>query len=99
MSGLQANEMCFPPPKKGLTWASMWISAGRLMNFFVSAVGVALGTFIIVAPHRAATIWGSERLEKLAPARRYFFLQWYRAFGITLCLAAILFALDTIAFR
>ena len=69
------------------------------MNFLVSAVGVALGIFIIVAPHRAATIWGSERLEKLAPERRSLFLQSYRAFGITLCLAALLFALDTVAFR
>jgi len=53
----------------------------------------------MVAPHRAALIWGSERLNKLAPPRRSLFLQWYRAFGVVLCLAAILFALDTVAFR
>jgi hypothetical protein len=77
----------------------MWISSGGLMNLLVSAVGIALGVFIMVAPQRAARIWGAERLEKLAPPRRSFFLQWYRAFGVTLCLAALLFALDTIAFR
>jgi hypothetical protein len=69
------------------------------MNLLVSAVGIALGVFIIVAPQRAAMIWGSERLEKSAPPRRYLFLQWYRAFGITLCLAALLSALDTVASR
>jgi hypothetical protein len=69
------------------------------MNLLVSAVGTALGVFIMIAPHRAAAIWGSERLEKLAPPHRVLFLRWYRAFGITLCLAAVLFALDTIASR
>jgi len=91
--------MCFPRLKKGLTRANMWIEAGGVMNLLVSAVGIALGVFIMVAPHRAATIWGSEHLEKFAPPRRSLFLQWYRAFGVILCLAAILFALDTIAFR
>lgn len=93
------NKTCFRPPKKALTWASMWIEAGGVMNLLVSIVGIALGVFIMVAPHGAAIIWGSERLEKLAPPRRSLFLQWYRAFGVTLCLAAMLFALDTIAFR
>jgi len=69
------------------------------MSLLVSAVGVALGIFIMVAPQRAATIWGAERLEKLAPPSRSLFLQWYRAFGVILCLTAILFALDTIACR
>jgi hypothetical protein len=80
-------------------WASMWIKDGGVMNLLVSAVGITLGIFIAVAPRRAATIWGSGRLEKLAPPRRSLFLQWYRAFGVTLCLTAILFALDTLAFR
>jgi hypothetical protein len=85
--------------KKSLAWVSMWIRAADVMNLLVSAVGLTLGVFVIVAPHRAAAIWGSERLEKLAPPRRSLFLQWYRVFGITLCLSAILFALDTVAFR
>jgi len=63
------------------------------MNLLVSALGIALGVFIMVSPCRAATIWGSERLKKLPPPRRSAFLQWYRAFGVTLCLASILFAL------
>jgi len=69
------------------------------MNLLVSAVGMALGAFIVAAPHRAATIWGSERLEKLPPPRRALFLWWYRAFGVILCLGAMLFALDTNAFH
>jgi hypothetical protein len=77
----------------------MWIKDGGVMNLLVSAVGLTLGVFVIIAPHRAAAIWGSERLDKLAPPRKFLFLQWYRAFGVTLCLSAILFALDSIAFR
>jgi hypothetical protein len=69
------------------------------MNLSVSIVGIMLGVFVMVAPHRAAAIWGSERLLKLDPPRRVLFLQWYRAFGVVLCLAAILLALDTIASR
>ena len=69
------------------------------MNLLVSGVAIALGVFITVAPDRAALIWGSERLNKLAPPRRSLFLQCYRAFGVVLCLAALLFALDTVAFR
>ena len=69
------------------------------MNLLVSAVCMALGVFIVVAPRRAATLWASGRLEKLAPPHRASFLRWYRAFGIMLCLTAMLFALDTTAFR
>ena len=69
------------------------------MNLLVSVVSMVLGIFIVAAPHRAATIWGSERLEKVAPSHRASFLWWYRAFGVLLCLAATLFALDTSAFH
>jgi len=48
----------------------MWIKAGGVMNLLVGAVGIALGVFIVVAPQQVAMIWGSERLEKLAPPRR-----------------------------
>jgi hypothetical protein len=78
---------------------NMWIKGDIVMNFLVSAVGIALGVFLIAAPLRAASIWGSERLEKLAPPGRHLFLQWYRVFGVILCLASILFALDTVGFR
>ena len=91
--------MCFPHPKKDSKWASTWIEAGGVMNLLVSAVALTLGVFTIIAPHRAAAIWGSERLEKLSPPRRSLFLQWYRVLGVTLSLSAILFALDTIVFR
>jgi hypothetical protein len=77
----------------------MWIEAGGGMNLVVSAVGIALGIFAVVTPQRAAEIWGSERLAKLAPTRRVLFLLWYRVFGVILCLAAILFALDSKMFR
>jgi protein-S-isoprenylcysteine O-methyltransferase Ste14 len=93
------NETCFHLPKKGSTWASMWIEAGDEMNLVVSAVALALGVFAVVAPKRAAAIWGSERLAKLAPPQKSLFVQWYRAFGVILCLAAILFALDSISSR
>src|ERR1035441_2891613 len=33
------------------------------MNLLVSAVGMALGVFIVVAPHRAAALWGSEGMR------------------------------------
>jgi hypothetical protein len=93
------NEMCFPRPKRGLTWVSMWIRGGVVMNLLVSAIAIVLGAFVMVAPDRAAAIWGAERFQKLAPADKPLFLQWYRVFGVTLCLAAILFALDSLAFR
>jgi len=88
-----------PRPKKGLMWASTWTRADDAMNLLVSVVGIILGVFVMVAPQRAAAIWGSERLLKLDPSRRVLFLQWYRVFGVILCLAAILFALDTVASR
>jgi hypothetical protein len=69
------------------------------MILLVSAVAIALGVFATLAPDRAAAIWGSERLAKLTPPRRSLFLQSYRIFGVILCLAAILFALDSIASR
>jgi hypothetical protein len=84
---------------RGLKSASMSIRAGDVMILFVSAVAIALGVFATLAPGRAAAIWGSERLSKLTPPRRSLFLQSYRIFGVILCLAAILFALDSIASR
>jgi hypothetical protein len=59
---------------------------------------MALGTFVAASPHRAAKIWGSQRLANLAPERRASFVRWYRAFGIILCLSGVLLAVDSIAF-
>ncbi len=64
----------------------------------VSSVAIALGTFVAASPLRAAKIWGSQRLANLAPERRTSFLRWYRAFGILLCLAGVLVAVDGIVF-
>lgn len=66
------------------------------MNLLVSAAAVALGVFITASPGRAAKIWGSEKLERLAPEHRASFLRWWRVFGILLCLAGVLFAVDSI---
>ena len=77
----------------------MWIRPLDAMNLLVCAVNIALGVFIVVAPHRAAEIWAAERLERLAPTSRLSFLRWYRVFGAILCLAAALFMLDTLVFR
>ncbi len=59
---------------------------------------MALGAFVAASPHRAAEIWGSQRLANLAPERRASFVRWYRAFGILLWLAGMLFAVDSIGF-
>jgi hypothetical protein len=67
-------------------------------NLLVSAVTVSLGAFIAASPHRAAKIWGSQRLANLAPERRASFVRWYRVFGILLCLGGVLFAIDSIVF-
>ena len=67
-------------------------------NIFVSVIAVALGTFAIISPHRAAKIWGAQRLANLAPEYRASFVRWYRAFGICLCLTGVLYAFDSVLF-
>ncbi len=67
-------------------------------NLLVSTVAMALGIFVAASPHRAAEIWGSQRLANLAPERRTSFLRWYRAFGILLWLAGVLLAVDSIVY-
>jgi hypothetical protein len=64
----------------------------------VGAVAMALGAFAAASPHRAAEIWGSQRLGNLAPERRASFVWWYRVFGILLFLGGLLFAVDSIVF-
>lgn len=66
------------------------------MNVFVSTAALALGIFIASAPAQAARLWSAGRLEKLAPGRRVWFLRAYRALGVMLSLAGVLFALDSI---
>jgi hypothetical protein len=77
-----------------------FLSTGTLLptKLLVSTVAMALGTFVAASPFRAAKIWGSQRLANLAPERRASFVRWYRAFGILLCLAGVLVAVDGIVF-
>lgn len=65
-------------------------------NVVVSAVAMAFGGFAAASPHRAAEIWGWQRLQNLAPERRAAFISWYRVFGILLFLAGLLFEVDCI---
>jgi hypothetical protein len=83
---------------KGILLAPL--SGGTLMatNFLVSAVTMAFGTFVAASPHRAARIWGSQRLAKLTPERRSSLIRWYRTFGILLRLSCMLLAVDGIGF-
>jgi hypothetical protein len=74
------------------------VCAPTAANLLVSTVAMALGSFIAALPHRAAQIWGSQRLANLAPERRASFVRWYRVFGILLCLAGLLFVVDSIVF-
>ena len=73
-------------------------SNGTLMaaKLLVCAVAIALGAFVAASPHWAAKIWGSQRLANLATERRASFVRRYRVFGILLCLAGVLFAVDSI---
>jgi hypothetical protein len=69
------------------------------MTLMVSALACALGTFIAVSPARAAEIWGAERLEKIRPGRKRFFLWGYRALGITMVAGGLLSAVTDVATR
>ena len=76
------------------------LSGGTVLtaNLLAGAVAMALGTFVVASPHRAAKIWAPQRLANLSPERRASFLRWYRAFGILLCLSGVLIAVDSIGF-
>jgi membrane protein YqaA with SNARE-associated domain len=74
------------------------ICAATAANLLVSTVAMALGTFVAASPHRAAKVWGSQRLHKLAPEGRASFVLWYRVFGALLFLAGFLFVVDNIVF-
>lgn len=68
------------------------------MNLVVSIVAIILGAFITAFPFQAARIWGSDKLEKLAPARKTVFVRWWQVFGILLCLGGMLSAIDSFGF-
>jgi hypothetical protein len=65
------------------------------MNLVVSLVAIILGAFITAFPAQAARIWGSDKLEKSAPARKTVFVWWWQVFGILLCLGGILSVVDS----
>jgi hypothetical protein len=67
----------------------------RQMNLLLSSLAVTLGLFAAISPARAALIWGWRNLHELAPGRRALYLGCYRTFGIILCLAGILSAVDS----
>jgi hypothetical protein len=68
------------------------------MNLLASAVTLAFGVFVTLSPEKAARIWGWSRQDKLTPAVRKFYLRCYRAFGVVLCTAGALFAMESIWF-
>jgi len=66
------------------------------MNVAVSTAALALGLFIATRPDQAAKLWSSDRYTNLSPKKRAWFLRGYRALGIMLSLAGVLFALDSL---
>ncbi len=74
------------------------MSGATGLNLLVSTFTVALGAFVLASPSQASRIWGSEKLDRLAPAQRVLLLRWYRIFGALLCLEGLLFAVDSIGF-
>lgn len=78
--------------------ALLIVGALTATNLLVSTVAMTLGTFVATSPHRAAKIWGSQRLHNLAPQRRAAFISWYRVFGMLLFLAGLLCVVDSIVF-
>jgi Sec-independent protein secretion pathway component TatC len=68
------------------------------VNLLVSTIAMALGVFAAASPRRAAEIWGSQRLQNLAPEHKTSFVRWYRVFGVFLFLGGLLFAVESIVF-
>lgn len=68
------------------------------MNIIVSTFALALGLFVSTSPGRAAQLWSSERLKKLTPGGKTWFLRCYRILGVMLSVAGLLFAFDTIRY-
>ena len=66
------------------------------MNLLISTMAVALGIFVAASPQRATKVWGWRQFDQLEPRLRTLYLRFYRAFGVFLGLAGILFALDSL---
>jgi hypothetical protein len=69
------------------------------MNLLISTMAVALGIFAAASPTRATKVWGWKQFDQLGPRHRTLYLRCYRAFGVLLGFAGILFALDSLLNR
>lgn len=69
------------------------------MNLLVSTIALALGAFIAISPLRAARLWGWKHFNSLSPKRRALYLRGFRAMGLTISLAGILVAVDSVWFQ
>lgn len=66
------------------------------ISLFATIAAVALGIFVVASPARAADIWGRKQLDKLPPDQRASYLRVYRVFGVVLCVAGALAALESV---
>jgi len=66
-------------------------------DLVVSALALVLGLFIAASPSQAAKLWSGDRLGKLTPQGRVWFLRCYRLLGVMIGLAGMLFALECFA--
>ena len=64
----------------------------------MSAVAIAIGSFIVASPDRAARIWGSRRLANSTPEHQAVLVGWYRILGICVFFAGVLLAVENIGF-
>jgi hypothetical protein len=64
------------------------------LHVVVSMVTIATGIFFLAVPERAARIWGRRDLGAMANGATYRRL--YRATGFLLCVAGLLFAIETV---
>lgn len=76
--------------------APLCVGSLTVAKLLVSTVAMIFGAFAATSPHRAAEIWGSQRLRNVARERKASFVHWYRIFGIFLFLGGALFAIDSI---
>ena len=66
------------------------------MNIALSTIALAIGLFILSAPEQAARVLNPQRLAKLAPSEKVWYLRAYRLLGVTLSITGLLFAIDSI---
>ena len=69
------------------------------MNLLISTLAVALGIFVAASSMRATKVWGWKQFDQLGPKHRTLYLRCYRAFGVLLGFAGILFALNSLLNR